>query len=187
MECVKLRSAIIKKILAAKKEFCSQVEIQEYFLKASGVSSYPTSVHKLPKVYMSEVVNTVNEAAQCILDHHGRMILLDELLYFEPFSKLGKKLITAIFDPENNDKEVCKETLKDISDLSHVALQQFVHMLQIPSSEVAFYHEEWRDHPSVLLLHMFLHWQGHKANGGTYQELREEFEKYSIFCGRNHW
>ena len=184
MECVKLRSAVIRKILAAKEEFCSQVEIQEYFLKASGVSSYPTSVHKLPKVYMSEVVNTVNEAAQCILDHHGRMILLDELLYFEPFSKLGKELITAIFDPENNDKEVSKETLKDISDLHHVALQQFVHMLQVPSSEVAFYREKWRDHPSVLLLHVFGYWQGRKANGGTYLELRKEFEKYSIFCER---
>ena len=185
MECVKLRSAVIRKILAAKEEFCSQVEIQEYFLKASGVSSYPTSVHKLPKVYMSEVVNTVNEAAQCILDHHGRMILLDELLYFEPFSKLGKKLITAIFDPENNDKEVSKETLKDISDLCHAALQQFIHMLQVPTSEVAFYHEEWRDHPSVLLLHVFGYWQGRRGNGGTYLELRKEFEKYSIFCERN--
>ena len=185
MECVKLRSAVIRKILAAKEEFCSQVEIQEYFLKASDVSSYPTSVNKLAKVYMSEVINTVNEGAQCILDHHGRMVLLDELLYFEPFSKLGKKLITAIFDPENNDKEVSKETLKDISDLHHTALQQFVHMLQVPSSEVAFYHEQWRDHPSVILHHVFVYWQGRKANGGTYLELRKEFEKYSIFCERN--
>ena len=185
MECVKLRSAITRQILTAKKEFCSQVEIQEYFLKASDVSSYPTSVNKLAKVYMSEVVSTVNEGAQCILDHHGRMILLNELLYFEPFSKLGKKLITAIFDPENNDKEVSKEILKDISDLHHNALQQFVHMLQVPSSEVAFYREHWRDHPSIILHHVFEYWQGQKADGGTYEELRKEFEKYSIFCERN--
>ena len=183
MECVKLRSSIIGKILTAKGKFCSQVEMQEYFFNASDITSYPTSVDNLAKVEMSEVIKTVQEAAPCIL-HEGGMISLDKLLYFEPYSTLGKKLLTSIFDPENNDKKVPTEILLEISTLRHPALQHFTHMLQVPSSEVDFIRENWRDHPSVILHHVFEYWQGRKINGGTYQELREDFEKYSIFCGR---
>ena len=184
MECVKLRSAIIKNILAAKEKFCSQVEMQEYFLKASGVSSYPTSIDKLTKVEMNEVIKTVQDAAPCIL-HQGGMTSLNKLLYFEPYSTLGKKILTSIFDPENKDKIVPTEILLEISTLCHPALQHFTHMLQVPSSEVDFIREKWRDHPPVVLHRVFESWQGRKINGGTYQELRENFEKYSIFCGRN--
>ena len=183
MECVKLRSAIIRKILATKEKFCSQVETQEYFFDTSDVSSYP-NVNELAKVEMKEVIKTVQDAAPCIL-HQSGMIPLDKLLYFEPYSTLGEKLLTSVFDPENNDKEVPTEILLEISTLRHPALQHFTHMLQVPCSEVAFYREKWRDHPSFILHHVFVYWQGRKTNGGTYQELREEFEKYSIFCGRN--
>ena len=182
MECVKLRSAIIRKILAAKEKFCPQVETQEYFLNGSDVSNVDEVANL--KVEMKEVTETVQDAAPCIL-HQSGMISLDKLLYFEPYSRLGKKLLTLIFDPENNDKKVPTEILHEISTLRHPALQHFTQMLQVPSNEVAFYHENWKDHPSVVLHHVFEYWQGRKANGGTYQELREEFEKYSIFCGRN--
>jgi len=184
MECVKLRSAIIRKILAAKDKFCSQVEMQEYFLNVSDITSYPTNVDKLTKVEMKEVIKTVQDAAPCIL-HQGGMISLNKLLYFEPYSTLGMKLLTSIFDPENNDKKVPTEMLHEISTLCHPALQHFTHMLQVPSNEVAFYREQWKGHPSIVLHHVFEYWQGRKTNGGTYQELREEFEKYSIFCGRS--
>ena len=113
------------------------------------------------------------------------MIPLDKLLYFEPYSTIGKELLTSIFDPENNDKIVPTEILLEISTLHHPALQHFTQVLQVPSSEVDFICEKWRDHPSVVLHHVFEYWQGRKINGGTYQELREDFEKYSIFCGRN--
>ena len=184
MECVKLRSAIVRKTLAAKEKFCSQVETQEYLLDASDVSSYPTSVDKLAKVDMKEVIKTVQDAAPCIL-HHGGMISLNKLLYFEPYSTLGKELLSLIFDPKNNDEKVPTETLLKISTLRHPALQHFTHMLQVPCNEVAFYQETWQRHPSFVLHHVFEYWQGMKTNGGTYQELREVFEKYSIFCGRN--
>ena len=184
MECVKFRSAIIKKILAAKEKFCSQVETQEYFLTASDITSYPTSIDKLTKVEMKEVIKTVQDAAPCIL-HQGGMTSLNKLLYFEPFSTLGKDLLSSIFDPENKDKIVPTEILHEISTLRHPPLQHFTHMLQVPSSEVDFHREKWRDHPSIILHHVFESWQGRKINGGTYQELREDFEKYSIFCGRN--
>ena len=184
MECVKLRSAIIRKILTAKEKFCSQVEMQEYFLNASDIASYPTSVDKLTKVEMSEVIKTVQDAAPCIL-YQGGMVSLDKLLYFEPYSTLGEKLLTFIFDPENNDKKVPTEILLKVSTLRHCALQLFAHMLQVPCNEVAFYQDTWPNHPSFVLHHVFEYWQGQKANGGTYQELREEFEKYSIFCKRN--
>jgi len=184
MECVKLRSAIVRKILAAKEKFCSQVEMQEYFLDASDVSSYPTSVDKLAKVDMKEVIKTVQDAAPCIL-HQGGMISLNKLLYFEPYSTLGKELLNFIFDSENNDKKVPTETLLKISTLRHPALQHFTHMLQVPCNEVAFYQETWQKHPSFVLHHVFEYWQGLKTNGGTFLELQEEFDKYSIFCGRN--
>ena len=183
MECVKLRSAIIRKILTAKEKFCSQVEMQEYFFNASDIASYPTSIDKLAKVEVSEVIKTVQEAAPCIL-HQGGMISLDKLLYFEPYSTIGKELLTAIFDPENQDKIVPAEILLKISTLRHPASQHFTQMLQVPCNEVAFYRDTWPNHPSIVLHRVFEYWQGQKANGGTYQELREDFENYSVFCGR---
>ena len=183
MECVKLRSAIIRKILTIKEKFCPQVEMQEYFLNASDIASYP-NVNQFGKVEMKEVTETVQDAAPCIL-HQGGMISLDKLLYFEPYSTLGRKLLTLIFDPENNDKKVPTEILMEISTLRHPALQHFTQMLQVPLNEVDFYQDTWPNHPRIVLHHVFVYWQSLKTNGGTYQELREEFEKYSIFCGRN--
>jgi len=109
----------------------------------------------------------------------------DRLLYFEPYSSLGKDLLTSFFDPENSTKEVPTEVLLKISILRHRALQQIVYMLQVPNSELSMYQETWRDNPTVVLHHVFEYWQCLKSNGGTYQELQEEFDKYSIFCSRN--
>jgi len=130
-------------------------------------------------------INTVCDATPCILYHRSKTVPLDRLLYFEPYSTLGKDLLTSIFDPENSTKEVPTEVLLKISSLRHRGLQQFVYMLQVPNSELSMYQETWRDSSTIVLHHVFEYWQCLKSNGGTYQELREEFDKYSIFCGRN--
>ena len=180
MECVKLRSAVIRKILAAKDKLCSQVEMEEYFLNASDIARYP-NVNKFAKVEMREVIKTVQDAEPCIL-HQGGMIFLEKLLYFEPYSRLGTKLLTLIFDPENNDKKISTEILMEISTLCHSALQHFTQMLKVP---LTIHQETQPSHPLIVLHRVFVYWQSLKSNGGTYQELREVFERYSIFGGRN--
>ena len=131
---------------------------------------------------MREIANTVCDATPCILYHRSKTVPLDRLLYFEPYSTLGKDLLTSFFDPENR---VPTEVLLKILSLRHRALQRFVYMLQVPNSELSMYQETWRDSSTIVLHHVFEYWQHLKSNGGTYQELREEFDKYSIFCGRN--
>ena len=115
-------------------------------------------------------INTVCDATPCILYHRSKTVPLDRLLYFEPYSTLGKDLLTSFFDPENSAKKVLREVLK-FSSLHHRALQQFVYMLQVPKSELSMYQETWRGNPTVVLHHIFEYWQCLKSNGGTHQEL----------------
>ena len=86
------------------------------------------------KVEMREVAKTVRDVTPCILYHRSKTITLDRLLYFEPYSTLGKDLLTSFFDSENS------------------TLQQFVYMLQVPNSELLMYQETWRDNPTITYL-----------------------------------
>jgi len=186
MECVKLRSAIIRKILAAKEKFCPQVEVKEYFINTSDLECYPNmDITAIVKIEMREVAKTIRDATPCILYHRSKSIQLDRLLHFEPYSALGKSLLTSVFDPDNSNKKVPTDVLLQISKLRHPSLQCFVHMLQVPNEERLMKQQKWQGHPSFVLHHVFEYWQDTKINGGTYQELREEFDKYSIFYGRN--
>ena len=186
LECVKLRSAIIGKILAAKEKFCPQVEVKEYFINSSDVACYPNlDITAAVKVEMREVAKTVCDAERSILYHRSKSVLLDRLLYFEPYSKLGKHLLTSVFDPKSSNNKVPSDILLEISSMNHHALRYFVCMLQVPNNEFSMRQEQWQHQPSIVLHHVFEYWQAKKIKEGTYQELREEFDKYSIFCGRN--
>ena len=186
MECVKLRSAIIARIIAAKEKFCPRVDVKEYFITASDFVCYPNlDITAAVKVEMREVAKTVRDATPCLLYHRSNTVPLDRLLYFEPYSTLGKDLLTSVFDPENSNKKVPTEVLLKISSLRHRALQCFACLLHVPNEELLMHQKTWEGHPSFILHHVFEYWQDLKSNGGTYQELREEFDKYSIFCGRN--
>ena len=160
------------------------MEINEYFIDNSDLANYPNMDITAP-IEMREVTKTICDATPCILYHQSKMVPLDRLLYFEPYSTLGKSLLISLFDPENSCKKIPTEVLLKISHLRHRALQYFVCMLQVPNEELLMHQETWRDHPSFILHHILEYWQDTKSNGGTYQELREEFDKYSIFCGRN--
>ena len=186
MECIKLRSAIVGKILATKEKFCPRVEVQEYFPIASGIASYPKlDITAAVKVEMREVAKTIQEGTPCVL-YHGEMVSLEKLLYFEPYSTLGEDLLSSLFHPDNCNKVLPSEFLMKISTLRYPALQHFISMLQIPPTEVSIYHGNWPRNPPVVLHHVLDQaWKSRRAGGGTYQELREEFDKYSIFCGRN--
>ena len=184
MECIKLRSAIVRKILATKEKFCPRVEVQEYF---PDIASYPNrDIIAALEVEMREVANTIQEGSPCVLYHGGEMVSLEKLLYFEPYSTLGEDLLSSLFHPDNCNKELPSEFLMKISTLRYPALQHFINMLQIPPTEVSMYHETWPRNPPIVLHHVLDQaWKSRKAGGGTYQELREDFDKYSIFCGRN--
>ena len=188
MECVKLRSAIIGKILATKEKFFPRDEVQEYFLIASDIANYPNiNINAVAKIEMKEVANTVQKPNSCILYHSG-MVSLEKLLYFEPYSTLGNDLLNSFFHPDNCNKELTANYLGDISRKCYPALQHFVSMLHIPSIEVSMYHKDWSGNPTVVLHHVLDQaWRSRQElqGGGTYQKLREEFDKYSIFCGRN--
>ena len=186
MECVKLRSVIIGKVLAAKEKFCPRVEVKEYFINPSDLTCYPNvGIRATVQVEMREVANTVRDATPCILYHQSKTIQLDRLLHFEPYSALGKSLLTSLFDPENTKEKVPPKVLQEISSSRHHALLNFVCMLEVRHEEFLMQQRQWPGHPSKVLLHIFEYWQMTKNNGGTYQELREQFDKYSIFCGRN--
>jgi len=110
MECIKLRSAIIGKVLAAKEKFCPRVDVKEYFINTSELACYSNmDITATVKVEIREVTNTVRDATQCILYHRSKTVPLDRLLYFESYSTLGKDLLTSFFDPENSAKKVPRE------------------------------------------------------------------------------
>ena len=92
IDLLERRSSIISMVLSAKDEFCSKAELREYFLHPKVVT------HPLPNLKdilqfmfpLHQVVNSIKKKSLCVINDLDGDIMLEELLYYEPFSELNK-------------------------------------------------------------------------------------------------
>ena len=185
LEAIKLRTAVLKKIWEAKCEFCPKVNIDEYLLHPCCLSNTSLQDHKIYQVSISEIAQTVIDGKPCVIcPSNNKPLLLDTLLYYEPYSRMDKEHVRLFFSKENTDDAISSEILYSLSDFLHPVYQHLIKVLDIPESEVGFHRVEWREQPVQFLYHIFESWTS-RTKKPTFQTLRSTFDEFSIFFGRD--
>ena len=186
MEAVKLRSAVLKKILDTKEEFCPSTETEEYLLHPSALkcSGYPDISKPDAKIHISEVAQAVSNGEPCIIDSNQHPIPLEQILHFDPYLLIGKDSILSLWSEDLSDQELTDDFFMRLSSQLSKFINQVARVLSVSSEEVLHLSQEWRESPRILLLQIFESWKS-KTDHAFYKKLREEFGCHSIFCGRN--
>jgi len=197
IECVCLRSSIIQKILKAKEEVCSKLSTTESFIDPHELRYPPGPPQELTLFSLSAVARSVVKAKPCVICDGGSMQhtfleLEAELLYFEPYADLGEVVLKELFNEEMKDSKVTDGFLYDIvtsmdaskgnsiDQKKDCLLRMFDpnrNMLQERISKAP----EGVIHEVARIIQVWRDCSADQTFGG----LRQKFDEYSVFCGRN--
>ena len=186
VECVRLRSALLKTILSAKDKLCSRVLTSELFLHPLDSTSHPLkSITKLRYASCSEIAKAVTEGKGSVVDQSQRVIALETLLSFEPYADLGEHILRELFDEGNPNyqKVVSNDFLYRIADRVHQKKDTFIQLFNLPTTLLHNRMSRAAEGPTHKFVEVFKLWR--ESSEGTYQCLREELDNVSAFAGRN--
>ena len=96
MALVCVRSAIIKKFLSMKKEFCPKVVIEETFLKSQDAVCFPLDKSSLKPVSFTEIFMAIVEGSQFVVCGITEHVDIEELLLFEPYADLSRSILREL-------------------------------------------------------------------------------------------
>ena len=186
LDCVRLRSSLIRKIVSAKNELCSGVPTNELFVHPSDAASYPlkSTVH-LKLVSCAELATAITEGKGSIVSQSGRTMDLDMLLYFEPYAHLGEQTLRQLFDEGN--KVEPKKAISDnfIHRLAESTLQTntFINLFKPSRSLILERLNQDCPGPTHVLVEVMKMWR--HGSKHSYQSLHEKLDQFSVFAGRN--
>ena len=183
MKCVELRSTIMQRVLQTKEEFCPALKMIESFIHPTQIH-YPVTIPD--ELYLlKDISNAVIDNGSRVVDQRGQSaVLIEELLYFEPYVELGGKLLEELFSEENSSRIVTEGFLANCAD--QIDTRMPLYREAIKPAKTAFEEEIMKEplptRQCLILLRALCHRIG---NHPTYHDFHKELDKFSIFCGRN--
>ena len=203
VHCVKLRTQLISVILKARKEFCPRVDVEECIMEvgndrvAETVQKSPSQSNKFSLKYISDRISTRDAK-----DHQDLLLVnpdgspgkrISELLYFEPYTLLTSDLVTKMFSEENSTLILSDVFLSELAGCLHpynnILALVFMTQPKLLNEKLKkdVYSLDSLDEMSKQLrcVHILEAWMEQQESPATYKKLRQELNKYSIYCGRN--
>ena len=184
MECTRYRSQVVKFILDTKDELCPTVTVREFLIHPDSFAT--RDIDSQHTFSIAEVAEALAEDKPFVVSQPGgKMIRIDDLLYFEPYTYVNVGWLFA----EDNPNEVVSEAFLDkVSKTSFMKVDQLKQALGIDSTKfqaaLARAPLFQRDQPEYQCKLMFQVWK-ENTQSPTYGALRSALDKYSVFCGRN--
>ena len=185
-ECLIIRSRIINKVKQTVQDFCDSIKTVECIIDPRQVIE-----QQLPPTLHLSLYSITDTAVAVVLNKDGvrsdfQFIPLKELLKFEPYAGVDQNTLQCICSDENVRKD---EKVSNIF-ISHFVnqignsdrVQMYIKILSVSQSS-AIEASEPISCPRQNLIHTFENWRNETE--GTYSCLRQAFDKYSIFTGRN--
>ena len=174
MQLVRLRSQVMVEILSVKRKFCCHAVTSEKFVpnpKYPIEAKFSVSVHEI-----SHAIACHEDSVKLTKD---TPFSISKLLYFEPYSFCNQQ---ALVDLYSQKLVSCKVTSSFIGNVSCeiTSVDDFCTALNVPLPKVAV---DSGSSNYLKAVRMFQEWQ--TGSEGTYQCLRQQMDKYSIFSGRN--
>ena len=165
MEGVQYRSQVIKKILDTKKEFCPAVRVAECVCVLKDGCKYPPTNSRF--FFIGEIARAICEDDSYVnnCDYDTRADL-KTLLYFDSY--FNNELLMYLWkegqENEDDDLNVVSRMLKNFTEYSL-------------DTEDRHAVEKWKRKMLKVI--------DSKKGEWSREELRKEFDSWSIFCGRN--
>ena len=193
IQCIQLRSAVIHLVLSTVSQFCGTVKLKEYFVDPNQLNSYPLkNVSDLVKFSTNRLALAIKEKKDIITVKVGESFnktMVDNLLYFEPYTCLSNELIACLHSGEEKlNKTISDNDLVDIANVAYPKQSKLKEILPINESDLAGavsqcdeLHRADQSHQCFLLLRTWR--DGNETS--TYNGLRKLLDSFSIFCGRN--
>ena len=196
IHCVRLCTKLINVIVEAKNEFCPHVNVEACIMKVEagnfqGVMECPSHSIK----YLSSMIadRDLSDDPDLILTHSDGSIgkQISKLLYFDSYVVLSSDLLTQLFSKENTKKLV---SVTFITKLASRIYPFSDSLEQVLNPDPSIFSEKCKDQVQSLgeksrrqlkCKHILETWVEQLGPTATYRKLRQELNKYSIFCGRN--
>ena len=181
LECTQYRSQVVKCMLDAKDELCPTVTVRDSLIHPDCLAT--RDIDSQHTFSIAEVAKALAEDKPFVVSQPGgKMVQIDDLLYFEPYAYIN---IGWLFAEDNPNKVVSKVKA---SKTSHTKVDQLKQALDIDSTRfqaaLARAPPFLRDHPEYQCKLVFQVWK-ENTQSPTYRSLRSALDKYSVFCGRN--
>ena len=185
LKCIKLRSAIIQKVLKAAKDFCPKVLTTVHLIHPSSIQYPLPPIRELAMFSIHRVAQAVVQSEPAVVSDDRRLATIEELLYFEPYADIGETIIAQLFDEQNPcySEVVSDSFLYAIADKAHPKQSLFRKMLDLPASSVEFHQSQAPPGPAHAMGHLLVCWK--ERSDGSRQCLRQKLDQFSIFAGRN--
>ena len=192
VECIQLRSSIMRKVLQAKQTFCPNVSTAESFIHPKHLCYPLPCIREMNLFSLPIVARAIVQIDPCAVNESGELLSIDELICFEPYSCLGESMLQKLFNQENAETIVTDGFLQNMAgaiventdDHTTREFKRKVFMKVFKISPVAI---KEATHDSDLeterLFGIFQAWCSH--SDGTYQCLRQKLDDFSLFHGRN--
>lgn len=173
IECAKLRSAVIAKVLQAVDDYCPGVSVTETFVSPTEAIQHPLNPSDGGLIAAAEVAKAVCLPAPFALNTSYKLVELQKLLLFEAYANFGTVHLATLFTEENEKCKVDAEFFNSIIRLLKLPLDNLQKIFFKASSVESIDTAE----------HIFPMWCSHSE--GTYQCLRQTLDAFSVFAGRN--
>ena len=176
LELVNTRAQVIAKVLKAKAEFCGSVKTVEEFVPHP---QYPVTIPCTSGISVENIAQAICSGEEEVHISAHTLIPVSELLCFEPFQFCTHQCLVDLYSKDHISRNLTSSFIESFSS-NITSVDDFCTLLNVPLHKVAVdssssdYHKAER---------MFQEWQ--TQSEGTYQWLRQQMDKYSIFSGRN--
>ena len=176
LELVNTRAQVIAQILKAKAEFCGSVKTVEEFVPRP---QYPVTIPCTSGISVENMAQAICSGRKKVHVFAHHLIPVSELLCFEPFQFCTHQCLVDLYSKDHLTRNLTSSFIESFSS-NITSVDDFCTLLNVPLHKVAVDSSSSDYHKAVR---MFQEWQ--TQSEGTYQWLRQQMDKYSIFSGRN--
>ena len=161
LEAIKLRSAVLKEVFKVKAKHSPATETIEFVICNPSLDENGSLTKPVKKVAVNEIAGAITKGVKYVQDNsfqHHRII--EDLLCFEPYAGIANKTMMSLFDPDEARIKIPDDILSTLfNETESVAeprhIEQFKERIDSFSKPV------------------------------LYEDLRNLFDEYSIFHGRD--
>ena len=196
IHCVRLRSQLIRTILKSKHQFCPRVLTEEFIVDVAD-NILPEVEDEFHSYSIKDLSSRISERSA--KDNPDLMLInsdgsqgkrISELLNFEPYALLNQDLIAKLFSNENAKQSVSDDFISELAqwmypfnDALVQALKPLPKVLNQKCESISGSLGEVST--QQLMCEYILETWVEQQRSATYRKLRQQLNRYSIFCGRN--
>ena len=184
MECVKLRASVIRTVFDVVEKTCPGLKPSESLIHC-GLHDYPgCDLMSAEKISIKEAADSIKEGKAFSFSTNNELHNLEDVLFFEPYSGMGQDLLSALY--EKNEEEMPSDYVLKLSQLFSTRKDKLECVLSISPVDIGdiHAHQVCQKNPELIPQRVIEHWKISTRKGSS-SDLREAFDRYSVFSGRN--